>query len=495
MSEVYAEVEKFGSSRESVHPHAEPFDRPTGWRRYYYHPITQVSMLGFVCFMGPGIFIALTGLGGGGQVNSKVQANASAILYATFAFFGLFSGSINNILGPQWTLMIGTLGYSLYIASFLVINIHPDAGAFVVTAGAILGICAALLWTAQGSLMMAYPTEAQKGMFISIFWTIFNLGGVMGSSVAFGTSFKNTTNSVSNATYVGFLILTLIGVFLPLLMVNPDKVIRTDGTRVNRVRHPSWKTELFRLYAALKTDPWIILLFPMFFASNYCYTWEYNNYNGAIFTIRARGLNSLMSSTSQVFGSVFLGCFILDRKRVRRRVRAFYGWILVFLMVLAVHIWAYFYQKTYTRAEATKDTYKIDIMDETYAAHVWVMIVHGFLDSMLQTYAYWLIGAMSNDPAKLAVFTGFYKSLQSAGAASAWSTDAAGILYMNIFLSTWCLMVAGMVFAAPMVYLRVTDHTDVEDETMSIHDDQCASRGRRKDRASGGNDGESITKH
>jgi hypothetical protein len=72
---------------------------------------------------------------------------------------------------------------------------------------------------------------------------------------------------------------------------------------------------------------------------------EYNNYNGAIFTIRARGLNSLMSSTSQVFGSVFLGCFILDRKRVRRRVRAFYGWVLVFLMVLAVHIWAYFYQK------------------------------------------------------------------------------------------------------------------------------------------------------
>jgi hypothetical protein len=63
--------------------------------------------------------------------------------------------------------------------------------------------------------------------------------------------------------------------------------------------------------------------------------------------------------------------------------------------------------RTYTRAKAMKDTYKIDIMDETYAAHVWVMIVHGFLDSMLQTYAYWLIGAMSNDPAKLAVFTGF----------------------------------------------------------------------------------------
>ncbi|KAG2081098.1 MFS general substrate transporter [Suillus discolor] len=455
MSEIHVEVEKLDSNKVSVHPHAALFKRPTGWRRYYYHPITQVSMLGFVCFLGPGIFIALTGLGGGGQVNSKVQANASAILYATFAFFGLFSGSINNVLGPRWTLILGTLGYSLYIASFLVINIHPDASAFVIAAGAILGICAALLWTAQGSLMMAYPTEAQKGTFISIFWTIFNLGGVMGSAVAFGTSFN-----LGNGTYVGFLILTLVGVFLPLLMANPNKVIRTDGTHVNQVSYPSWKTEVSRLYVALKTDPWIIFLFPMFFASNYCFTWEYNNYNGAIFTIRARALNSLMSYTSQVFGSIFLGYFILDQKRVRRRVRALYGWSLVFFVVFASHVWAYFYQKTYTRAEAMKDAYKIDIIDGTYVAHVWVMIVHGLLDSMLQTYAYWLIGAMSNDPAKLA-------SLQSAGAAGAWSADAAGIPYMNIFLSTWCLMVGSMIFAAPMVYLRVTDHTDVEDETVS----------------------------
>lgn len=38
------------------------------------------------------------------------------------------------------------------------LNIHPHAGAFVITAGAILGLCAGLLWTAQGSLMLAYPT-------------------------------------------------------------------------------------------------------------------------------------------------------------------------------------------------------------------------------------------------------------------------------------------------------------------------------------------------
>ena len=34
--------------------------------------------------------------------------------------------------------------------------------------------------------MMAYPTEGQKGVFVGVFWAIFNLGGVVGSSVALG---------------------------------------------------------------------------------------------------------------------------------------------------------------------------------------------------------------------------------------------------------------------------------------------------------------------
>ena len=49
----------------------------------------------------------------------------------------------------------------------------------------------------------------------------------------------------------------------------------------------------------------------------------------------------------------------------------------------------------------------MDIYDREYPAHVWLMIFCGLFDAMWQTTAYWLMGAMSNDPAKLAVFTGF----------------------------------------------------------------------------------------
>jgi hypothetical protein len=65
--------------------------------------------------------------------------------------------------------------WTAFMFSSSAINIHPRAGPFVISAGAILGICAGLLWTAQGSLMLAYPTEDQKGRFIGIFWGIFNI--------------------------------------------------------------------------------------------------------------------------------------------------------------------------------------------------------------------------------------------------------------------------------------------------------------------------------
>lgn len=73
---------------------------------------------------------------------------------------------------------------------------------------------------------------------------------------------------------VGFLVLTGIGFLIPLTMADPNQMIRTDGTRVTTPRQPSWKTELYGLYIALRLDPLIILLFPMFFASNWFYAYR-----------------------------------------------------------------------------------------------------------------------------------------------------------------------------------------------------------------------------
>ncbi|KAF8341709.1 MFS general substrate transporter [Amanita rubescens] len=474
MSDVVEKEKGYNSDSDSQQPR---YERPKGLKGLYMHPVTQVVMLAFICFMCPGLFNAVNGLGGGGQLDETTSANSNTALYATFSVCAFFAGSINNKLGSRVTLLLGSIGYCLYIGSYLALNIHPaTAKGFAIASGAILGICAGLLWTAQGSLMMAYPTEAQKGRFISIFWSIFNLGAVVGAAVALGQNIHSKANQVGNSTYIAFIILTGIGVTIPLFMADPEKMIRTDGTKVVIRRHPSWKTEIYNLWVALRTDPMIILLFPMFLASNWFYTWQFNEYNGAIFSISARSLNNLVYWIAQIIGSVAIG-FVLDQKGIRRRARAFIGIGILTALVFLVHIWAYFYQRQYTRQSAAANTTnRITIGDNGYVGRIMLYIFCGILDAVWQTTTYWLMGAMSNDPAKLAHFAGFYKSIQSAGAAGMWAADARGRPYINIFISTWVLLVAGIIFALPMVYFRVKDHTD-EASTPDDHDHVLPTEG------------------
>jgi hypothetical protein len=39
---------------------------------------------------------------------------------------------------------------------------------------------------------------------------------------------------------------------------------------------------------------------------------------------------------------------------------------------------------------------------------------------------------------------------------------------MTIFISTWCLVAAGLVFSFPMIYLRVRDTTVIQDEGLCV---------------------------
>lgn len=157
---------------------------------------------------------------------------------------------------------------------------------------------------------------------------------------------------------------------------------------------------------------------------------EFNDYNGTLFNIRTRALNNLVYWLSQIVGSVAIG-FLLDQQGIRRRVRALSGWCVLFVMVFVVHIWMYFYQRCvppspcrdfakqvtlmgnreYTRGfVASPDFHTMDFTDSKYPSRVWLYIFCGLLDAMWQTTAYWFMGAMSNNPSKLAHFAGFCKS-------------------------------------------------------------------------------------
>jgi hypothetical protein len=87
-----------------------------------------------------------------------------------------------NKLGVKATLAFGGIGYCIYAISLLASE-HAYVPGFNIFAGALLGVCAGLLWTAQGTIMISYPHEASKGRYFAWFWAIFNMGAVIGSLV------------------------------------------------------------------------------------------------------------------------------------------------------------------------------------------------------------------------------------------------------------------------------------------------------------------------
>ncbi|GKU06038.1 hypothetical protein FLAG1_09647 [Fusarium langsethiae] len=309
---------------------------------WYASPKIQLGMVAFVCFMCPGMFNALNGMGGAGKVDTTLATDMNTALYSTFAVVGFFGGTFVNRLGVKLTLTLGGIGYGIYSISLLLSNhFGDDVRGFNLFAGVLLGFCAAMLWTAQGTIMISYPHEHQKGHYFAWFWGIFNLGAVLGSLIPLGNHIDTTENvNVNDGTYIGFIVLMFFGATLALLLCNANDVIRKDGS-----------------YGA---------------------------------------------------GATFIR--------------------------------------------------------ERYAGPLVLYIFYGFYDAAWQATVYWFMGALSNSGRRCANYIGFYKGIQSAGAAISNNLDARKVSFEAQFISNWVLLATSLIIAAPVIFLKIRDHVAVEED-------------------------------
>lgn len=74
------------------------------------------------------------------------------------------------------------------------------------------------------------------------------------------------------------------------------------------------------------------------------------------------------------------------------------------------------------------------------------------------------MGAMTNNSRKLANYSGFYKGIQSAGAAIIWRLDGLGIPYINEFASSWALLAGSLLIALPVMLMTIKDTVPVEED-------------------------------
>ena len=209
------------------------------------------------------------------------------------------------------------------------------------------------------------------------------------SKVPLANNLHNKSNSVQDSTYILFMVLMFVGFLLGFALVNARDIKRSDGTRVILMKNPSWKSELIGLVTVLKSDWYIIALFPMFFASNWFTTYQFNAVNLAKFNIRTRALNNVLYWISQMIGAFVFG-YSLDAPRVRRSIRARYSLVSLFLITMAIWGDGWFNQKQYDRADVT-ETNRMDWTDPNYAEPMVLYMLYGFYDAAFQTCAYWYV--------------------------------------------------------------------------------------------------------
>ncbi|NXY75473.1 MFS11 protein, partial [Glareola pratincola] len=134
-----------------------------------------------------------------------------AIIYGVFSASNLVSPSVVAIVGPQLSMVVSGIFYSLYIAVF----IQPATWTFY-TASVFIGIAAAVLWTAQGNCLTVNSDENTIGRNSGVFWALLQ------SSLFFGNLYiyfawqgkTHISESDRRTVFIALTVISLVGTVL-----------------------------------------------------------------------------------------------------------------------------------------------------------------------------------------------------------------------------------------------------------------------------------------
>ena len=171
------------------------------------------------------------------SLNKEVGFVSVATLYAAFFLSTVPSAFIVDRIGAKACLVAGGITYVAYIAA----NLHPSYATLVPTA-ALLGLGAAIIWTAQGAVVtenaMSYAmlngeeSKSALGLFNGIFWGMFQFNSTVGSLTS-ALILKYAGDNAVKILFYTFIAVSATGccVFVLLGKSRPDNGAGDDATR------------------------------------------------------------------------------------------------------------------------------------------------------------------------------------------------------------------------------------------------------------------------
>ncbi|KAM7387559.1 hypothetical protein PAMA_009940 [Pampus argenteus] len=142
-----------------------------------------------------------------------------AIIYGVFSASNLIAPSVVAVIGPQLSMFFSGLLYSGYIAMF----IYPYTWSFY-TASVLVGIAAAVLWTAQGNVLAINSTDANIGRNSGIFWALLQFSLFFGNLYIYCAwhGHVHITDKDRQTVFISLTVISLVGCFLFFLIRKPD---------------------------------------------------------------------------------------------------------------------------------------------------------------------------------------------------------------------------------------------------------------------------------
>ncbi|XP_066292309.1 UNC93-like protein MFSD11 isoform X3 [Branchiostoma lanceolatum] len=156
--------------------------------------------------------------------------NSLAIIYSVFAVANWGAPSVVSVCGPRTSMVIGAVMYCLFIAVF----IYPMVWALYL-GSVLIGLGAAVIWTAQGSFLTTNSTQETIGRNSGIFWALLQCSLLFGNLFVWKEfSGKETIDSKTRIqVYVVLLVVCCVGTLMLFVLRNRRPEDRSDLLNVN----------------------------------------------------------------------------------------------------------------------------------------------------------------------------------------------------------------------------------------------------------------------
>uniref|UniRef100_A0A671KAM4 UNC93-like protein MFSD11 n=1 Tax=Sinocyclocheilus anshuiensis TaxID=1608454 RepID=A0A671KAM4_9TELE len=398
-----------------------------------------------IIILGLGFMVIFTAFGTCGNIEQTVIKSfnstefhgsgytSMAIIYAVFSASNLIAPSVIAVIGPQLSLFFSGLVYSGYIAVF----IHPYTSSFY-TLSVLLGIAAAVLWTAQGNLLTINSKDSTIGRNSGIFWALMQFRYILlvsGEKRYFLVSDKDR-----QTVFITLTVISLVGNFLFFLIQRPDpepapsdaseSLLPADISDSNSVSLCSQAFEAFKDYLNCNVETMWLPICPGLELT--FYSGVYGTCLGAMtqFGDDAKGLiglSGILIGVGEILGGGVFG--ILDKcNRFGRNPVVFLG--------LFTHIVAFYLIFLNIASDAPVAPEEGTQMQAFIQPSVTVALICSFLlglgDSCFNTQLISIVGFLFREDSASAFAV--FKFVQSI-------TAAVAFFYSNYFLLHWQLLI------------------------------------------------------